>query len=50
MSYVFVIDANRKPLNPVHQGYARLLLTRKKAAVFRRYPFTHAMRNELANL
>ncbi len=40
MSYVFVIDANRKPLNPVHQGYARLLLTRKKAAVFRRYPFT----------
>jgi 5-methylcytosine-specific restriction endonuclease McrA len=40
MSYVFVIDANRKPLNPVHPGYARLLLTRKKAAVFLRYPFT----------
>jgi 5-methylcytosine-specific restriction endonuclease McrA len=40
MSYVFVLDANRKPLNPVHPGYARLLLTRKKAAVFRRYPFT----------
>jgi 5-methylcytosine-specific restriction endonuclease McrA len=40
MSYVFVIDANRKALNPVHPGYARLLLTRKKAAVFRRYPFT----------
>jgi len=40
MSYVFVIDANRKPLNPVHPGYARLLLTQKKAAVFRRYPFT----------
>ena len=40
MSYVFVIDANRKPLTPVQAGYARLLLTRKKAAVFRRYPFT----------
>jgi 5-methylcytosine-specific restriction endonuclease McrA len=40
MSYVFVIDANRKPLNPVQAGYARLLLTRKKAAAFRRYPFT----------
>ena len=40
MSYVFVIDANRKPLDPVHPGYARLLLTRNKAAIIRRYPFT----------
>ena len=40
MSSVFVIAANRKPLDPVHPGYARHLLTRKKAAVFRRYPFT----------
>jgi len=40
MSHVFVVDANRKPLNPVHPGRARLLLTQKKAAVFRRYPFT----------
>lgn len=46
MSYVFVIDANRKPLNPVHPGYARLLLTRKKAAVFRRYPFTIILKDE----
>jgi 5-methylcytosine-specific restriction endonuclease McrA len=40
MSNVFVVDANRKPLNPVHPGRARLLLRQKKAAVFRRYPFT----------
>ncbi len=40
MSHVFVVDANRKPLTPLHPGSARLLLTQKKAAVFRRYPFT----------
>src|SRR5207244_4795458 len=40
MSHVFVVDANRKPLDPVHPGQARLLLTQKKAAVFRCYPFT----------
>ncbi len=40
MSNVFVVDTNRKPLNPIHSGYARLLLTQKKAAVLRRYPFT----------
>lgn len=40
MSNVFVVDASRNPLNPVHPGYARLLLTQNKAAVLRRYPFT----------
>jgi 5-methylcytosine-specific restriction endonuclease McrA len=40
VSKVFVVDANRKPLDPVHPGYARLLLTQRKAAVLRRYPFT----------
>ena len=40
MSKVFVIDTNKRPLNPVHPGYARLLLTQRKAAVFRRFPFT----------
>jgi 5-methylcytosine-specific restriction endonuclease McrA len=40
MSRVFVVDANRKPLDPVHPGHARLLLTHMKAAVFRRFPFT----------
>lgn len=40
MSKVFVVDANRKPQDPVHPGYARWLLTQKKAAVLRCYPFT----------
>jgi 5-methylcytosine-specific restriction endonuclease McrA len=40
MSYVFVVDATRKPLNPVHPGEARYLLNAGKAAVLKRYPFT----------
>ena len=40
MSKVFVLDTNKQPLNPVRPGYARLLLTQGKAAVFKRYPFT----------
>jgi len=37
---VFVVDANKQPLNTIHPGEARLLLTRGKAAVLKRYPFT----------
>jgi 5-methylcytosine-specific restriction endonuclease McrA len=37
---VFVLDANKQPLDPVPPGRARILLTQGKAAVFRRYPFT----------
>ena len=40
MSKVFVVDTMYKPLDPVHPGYARLLLSSGKAAVYRRYPFT----------
>jgi hypothetical protein len=40
MSKVFVLDTNKQPLDPVHTGYARLLLKRGKAAVWRRFPFT----------
>ncbi len=40
MSNVFVLDTKKQPLNPVHPGRARLLLTQGKAAVFKRYPFT----------
>jgi 5-methylcytosine-specific restriction endonuclease McrA len=39
MSYVFVVDTNRKPLNPVHPGEARYLLNTGKAAVLKKYPF-----------
>jgi 5-methylcytosine-specific restriction endonuclease McrA len=40
MSNVFVVDTNKQPLNTIHPGEARLLLTRGKAAVLKRYPFT----------
>jgi 5-methylcytosine-specific restriction endonuclease McrA len=40
MSQVFVLDANKQALNPMHPGRARLLLKAGKAAVYRRYPFT----------
>ncbi len=39
-NYVFVIDAERKPLNPISPARARELLTKQKAVVIRRYPFT----------
>jgi 5-methylcytosine-specific restriction endonuclease McrA len=36
---VFVLDTNKRPLDPIHPGAARLLLNQGKAAVFRRFPF-----------
>lgn len=39
MSNVFVVDDHKRPLNPVHPGYALWLLTQGKAVVYRRYPF-----------
>ncbi len=39
-NFVFVIDTNERPLDPVHPAQARLLLTQREAAVFRRFPFT----------
>jgi 5-methylcytosine-specific restriction endonuclease McrA len=39
-NFVFILDTNKQPLNPVPPGQARRLLKQGKAAVFRRYPFT----------
>lgn len=46
MSHVFVLDSEKRPLEPVHPGYARWLLSQKRAAVFRRYPFTIILREQ----
>ncbi len=46
MSYVFVVDTNRTPRDPVHPGRARWLLQHKKAAILRRYPFTIVLKTE----
>jgi hypothetical protein len=47
MSKVCVIDTNQKPVDPVHPGRARLLLSEGKAAVYRRYPFTIILKIEI---
>jgi 5-methylcytosine-specific restriction endonuclease McrA len=40
MTFVFVVDTNKQPLNPVHPGRARMLLKAGKAAVYQHFPFT----------
>ncbi len=37
---VFVLDTNRKPLDPCSPAQARILLAKGRAAVLRRFPFT----------
>ena len=37
---VFLLDTEKQPLNPINPRQARKLLEKRKAAVFRRYPFT----------
>jgi 5-methylcytosine-specific restriction endonuclease McrA len=40
MSKVFVLDTEKRPLFPIHSAQARQLLRNKKAAIFKRFPFT----------
>jgi 5-methylcytosine-specific restriction endonuclease McrA len=40
LSKVFVLDTEKRPLTPIHSAQARQLLRNKKAAVYRRFPFT----------
>jgi 5-methylcytosine-specific restriction endonuclease McrA len=49
VSKVFVLDTNKQPLNPIHPGRARMLLSQGKAAVFRQYPFTLILKQEVSN-
>jgi len=49
VSKVFVLDTNKQPLNPIHPGRARMLLSQEEAAVFRHYPFTIILKKELLN-
>ncbi|MCD8488500.1 RNA-guided endonuclease IscB [Geitlerinema calcuttense] len=46
-NFVFVLDTNKQRLNPVHPGEARRLLNQGKAAVFRQYPFTIILKQEV---
>jgi hypothetical protein len=45
--FVFVLDSNKKPLNPTHPARARKLLKMGKAAVLKRYPFTIILKEEI---
>jgi hypothetical protein len=47
MSNVFILDTYQRPLNPVHPGRARILLSEGKAAVFKCYPFTLILKIEV---
>jgi len=44
---VFVIDTNKHQLEPVHPAEARLLLNEQRASVYRRYPFTIILKEEV---
>jgi 5-methylcytosine-specific restriction endonuclease McrA len=44
-NFVFVLDQNKKPLDPTHPAKARKLLKAGRAKVFRRYPFTMIMKD-----
>ncbi|MHC5599890.1 MAG: RNA-guided endonuclease IscB [Nostoc sp.] len=48
-NYVFVIDQNKEPLNPITPKRARELLTKQKAAVFRMYPFCIILKYPVEN-
>ncbi|MCV3217512.1 RNA-guided endonuclease IscB [Plectonema radiosum NIES-515] len=49
-NYVFLIDANKTPMNPIHPAHAKKLLNAGKAAVFRRYPFVLIMNRVVENI
>ncbi|MBW4625115.1 MAG: RRXRR domain-containing protein [Brasilonema octagenarum HA4186-MV1] len=49
-NYVFLIDANKTPMNPIHPSHAKKLLETNKAAIFRRYPFTLIMKRVVENI
>jgi 5-methylcytosine-specific restriction endonuclease McrA len=47
-NYSLVIDSNKQPLDPIHPGAARRLLSAGKAAVYRMYPFTIILKSEVS--
>jgi 5-methylcytosine-specific restriction endonuclease McrA len=49
MSKIFVIDSNKRPLDPIHPAQARQLLRNKKASVYRRFPFTLILKEARAD-
>jgi 5-methylcytosine-specific restriction endonuclease McrA len=50
MSKIFLLDTNKKTLNPIHPAQARQLLKNKKAAIFKRFPFTLILKEASSNV
>ena len=48
MQGVLVLSSDRQPLDPCHPARARRLLGRRRAAVFRHYPFTIILKERTA--
>lgn len=48
-NFVFVLDSNFQPLDPVAPGQARRLLNQGKASVYRRYPFAIILKYAVSN-
>jgi 5-methylcytosine-specific restriction endonuclease McrA len=46
---VFVVDKDRKPLDPCHPARAREMLRKGRAAILRRFPFTIIIKDREAN-
>ena len=45
--FVFVLSKDKQPLSPCHQARARKLLKKGRAAVYRKYPFTIILKEEV---
>ena len=46
-NYAFVLNIDRQPLNPIHPAAARKLLAQSKAAIFRQFPFTIILKEQV---
>ena len=50
MQRVFVLNSDKEPLMPCHPARARILLNKKRAKVFRLYPFTIILTQKTTNI
>lgn len=46
-NYAFVLNIDRQPLNLIHPAAARKLLAQSKAAIFRKFPFTIILKEQV---
>ncbi|MHC5779213.1 RNA-guided endonuclease IscB [Nostoc sp.] len=48
-NFVFVLDTDKQPIDPIQPGQARRLMRLGKAAIYRRYPFTIILKYSVSN-